>query len=44
MIGATFLAAFGTTVLAADQVPINVVINQSPWLAGFAAVADLYEE
>lgn len=33
------------TVLAAQaQEPVNVVINQSPWLAGFAAVADLYEE
>lgn len=33
-----------TSLLAATQVPVNVVINQSPWLAGFAAIADLYEE
>lgn len=34
----------GSALFAANEVPINVVINQSPWLAGFAAVADLYEE
>ncbi|WP_052704040.1 ABC transporter substrate-binding protein [Vibrio nigripulchritudo] len=28
----------------AKEVPVNVVINQSPWLAGFSAIADLYEE
>lgn len=33
-----------TALLAQSEVPVNVVINQSPWLAGFAAIADLYEE
>lgn len=33
-----------TTAMAQTQEPITVVINQSPWLAGFAAIADLYEE
>lgn len=45
--GCASLAAslLSATVLAAQaQEPVNVVINQSPWLAGFAAVADLYEE
>lgn len=30
--------------LAGDAVPINVIINQSPWLDGFANIVDLYEE
>ncbi len=29
---------------AQDQAPINIVINQSPWLEGFASLVDLYEE
>lgn len=33
-----------SALVAQSELPINVVINQSPWLAGFAAVADLYEE
>jgi multiple sugar transport system substrate-binding protein len=33
-----------TALMAQSEVPMNVVINQSPWLAGFAALADLYEE
>lgn len=28
---------------AQDLTPINVVINQSPWLAGFAGLVELYE-
>jgi multiple sugar transport system substrate-binding protein len=28
---------------AQDLAPINIVINQSPWLQGFANVVDLYE-
>lgn len=41
------LAAYllsATALSAQTEAPVNVVINQSPWLAGFAAVADLYEE
>lgn len=30
--------------LAQSQPPINVVINQSPWLEGFAGMVDLYEQ
>lgn len=43
---ASVLAALltSTAAFAASQVPVNVVINQSPWLAGFAAIADYYEE
>ena len=43
---AAFLAGMVSTtaVFAASQASVNVVINQSPWLAGFAAIADLYEE
>jgi len=33
-----------TSTVAQSHEPINVVINQSPWLEGFAAIADLYEE
>ena len=29
---------------AADQEPITIVINQSPWFAGFQAVVEKYEE
>ncbi|WP_323764533.1 ABC transporter substrate-binding protein [Marinovum sp.] len=29
---------------AQTQDPINIVINQSPWLEGFANIVDLYEE
>ncbi|MGJ8611533.1 MAG: ABC transporter substrate-binding protein [Octadecabacter sp.] len=28
---------------AQDQTPINIVINQSPWLEGFAGLVELYE-
>ena len=28
---------------AQSQPPINIVINQSPWLEGFSAIADLYQ-
>ncbi len=34
----------GGSALAADQPPINVVINQSPWLNGFSGIVDLYEQ
>lgn len=30
--------------LAQDHPPINVVINQSPWLEGFAGIVELYEQ
>ena len=29
---------------AAEQAPITIVINQSPWFAGFQAVAELYQK
>jgi multiple sugar transport system substrate-binding protein len=39
------VSLLGATALTAQtQVPVNVVINQSPWLEGFAAVADLYQD
>ncbi|MBU2935890.1 MULTISPECIES: extracellular solute-binding protein [Pacificibacter] len=42
---AMLVSLLGATALTAEtQVPVNVVINQSPWLEGFAAVADLYKE
>ncbi|WP_372571652.1 ABC transporter substrate-binding protein [Ruegeria jejuensis] len=33
-----------TAAQAADQVPITIVINQSPWFPGFQSVVELYEE
>ncbi|MEM9631627.1 MAG: extracellular solute-binding protein [Pseudomonadota bacterium] len=36
-------SALGPAV-AADQAPITIVINQSPWFAGFQAVVEKYEE
>lgn len=42
--GFAFLALAGAPAAAQDQVPINVVINQSPWLEGFAGIVDLYEQ
>ncbi len=39
---AAMLASSAT--FAASHAPVNVVINQSPWLEGFAAIADLYED
>tara|TARA_R110002124_G_scaffold104370_5_gene254291 strand:+ start:13097 stop:14443 length:1347 start_codon:yes stop_codon:yes gene_type:complete len=39
--------ALSVSVLAADaqtQPPISVVINQSPWLEGFAAIVEAYED
>ncbi|PYG32520.1 extracellular solute-binding protein [Pelagimonas varians] len=47
MVGAAaaFGSVMGASAGAADtHPPVNVVINQSPWLAGFAAIADYYEE
>ncbi|MEM5475275.1 extracellular solute-binding protein [Pacificibacter sp. AS14] len=42
---AMLVSLLGATALTAEtQVPVNVVINQSPWLEGFAAVADLYQD
>lgn len=34
----------GRAALAQGQPPINVVINQSPWLKGFAGIVDLYQK
>ena len=34
--------AVAAPALAADQPPITVVINQSPWLEGFAGIVDRY--
>lgn len=33
----------GSASFAQDLAPINIVINQSPWLEGFAGLVDLYE-
>ena len=42
---ATVVAAIAGGPLAAqDQVPITIVINQSPWFPGFQSVVELYEE
>lgn len=35
--------AMGSQLMAAE-VPINIVINQSPWFPGFQSVVELYEE
>lgn len=37
-------AAQADVARAADQPPIRVVINQSPWLAGFSAIVGEYEK
>ncbi|MCR8723734.1 extracellular solute-binding protein [Frigidibacter sp. ROC022] len=48
--GVPVAAATALAILAAPsaqaetEAPINIVINQSPWLEGFANVVDLYEE
>jgi multiple sugar transport system substrate-binding protein len=42
--GVVLLGMAGAPAVARDQVPINVVINQSPWLEGFAGIVDLYEQ
>lgn len=34
----------GGSVAAQDQVPVTIVINQSPWFPGFQQVVELYEE
>lgn len=36
--------AIGAQALAADQVPIRIVINQSPWLSGFSSLVESYEK
>jgi len=41
--GAVLFGLSGAVATAQDQVPINVVINQSPWLDGFAGIVELYE-
>jgi len=42
--GVALSALFSAQAFAADQPPITVIINQSPWLEGFANIAALYEE
>ena len=37
-------AVFAGPIAAQDQVPITIVINQSPWFPGFQSVVELYEE
>lgn len=41
---AASFAVLGGAATAQTQEPINIVINQSPWLEGFANVVDLYQE
>jgi multiple sugar transport system substrate-binding protein len=36
--------AAGSPLAAADQVPITIVINQSPWFPGFQKVVELYQQ
>lgn len=46
-IASSTAAVLGMGVLAAaaqSQPPINVVINQSPWLEGFASIVEAYED
>lgn len=40
---AALCVSTATATFAQDQAPINIVINQSPWLAGFAGLVDLYK-
>ncbi|WP_319529699.1 extracellular solute-binding protein [uncultured Cohaesibacter sp.] len=40
----TALAAVLTAPALAAEVPITIVINQSPWFPGFQSVVELYEE
>jgi multiple sugar transport system substrate-binding protein len=43
--GVTAAALFAAAPLAAqDQVPVTIVINQSPWFPGFQKVVELYQE
>ncbi len=39
----TAALSVSTPAMAQDLAPINIVINQSPWLEGFANVVDKYE-
>ncbi len=41
---ALMMGAGPSATLAADQPPITIVINQSPWFDGFRAAVELYEE
>ena len=41
--GTAMTAALAAPALA-EEVPITIVINQSPWFPGFQAVVELYEE
>lgn len=41
---AVAVVAGGTPLAAQDQVPITIVINQSPWFPGFQKVVELYQE
>ena len=38
------MAGASPAVLAQDQAPITIVINQSPWFDGFRGAVELYEE
>jgi multiple sugar transport system substrate-binding protein len=40
----TIPAALSTPALSQDQVPITIVINQSPWFPGFQKVVEQYQE
>ncbi len=47
VVASSTVAVLGMGVLAAaaqSQPPINVVINQSPWLEGFASIVEEYED
>ncbi len=43
-IAAAALAVAAVAPATAAEVPIKIVINQSPWLAGFSSLVELYEK
>lgn len=43
LLTAAAVLGWGAQVLAAGQPPIRIVINQSPWLAGFSSLVESYE-
>ncbi|MDP2118599.1 MAG: extracellular solute-binding protein [Hoeflea sp.] len=42
-LAAMLLVTTSTAAMAADQAPMTIVINQSPWFAGFQKVVELYQ-
>ena len=44
LLAGTALAGAMAPAWAAEQAPITIVINQSPWFAGFQKITELYQE